>query len=186
MNSKELSEIKDLTPKYSKEEVEAFDNDDSFMDAYVELLKQSIELIYKIVWLRYCDENGSPKAINREEAVVGGDLVRLIKLNVSFLQNICEGKLEICFIINRCLAETSINVKYMLVEGEERVKRNYIKYSLITEKELLSIISNNIRANKGDPLPIEERMQNSIKRSFEQSDFDFEEVKRSSKWKSIK
>ncbi len=181
-----MNEINNILPKYSDAEIERFDSEDKFMDAYVELLKQTIELIYRVVGLRYCDPEGVPKKIDKEEAVVGGNLIRLIKLNTSFLQNICEGKLEICYIINRCIAETAINTKFLLIEGEERVKRNYIKNSLITEKELWETIITNVKDRSGDVLPIEERMQRSIQNSFDKSDFDLGEVKRSSKWKSIK
>jgi hypothetical protein len=181
-----MNEILNILPKYSNADIEKFDSEDSFMDAYVELLKQSIELIYRVVGLKYCDLDGMPKKINKDDAVIGGNLTRLIKLNTSFLQNICEGKLEICYIINRCIAETAINTKFILIEGEDRVKRNYIKNSLITEKELWETILTNVKDRNGDVLPIEERMQKSIQNSFDKSDFDLEEVKRSSKWKSIK
>lgn len=181
-----MNEIDNILPKYSNTEIEKFDSEDNFMDAYVELLKQTIELIYRVVGLKYCDNEGIPKKISKDEAVVGGNLTRLIKLNTSFLQNICEGKLEICYIINRCIAETAINTKFLLIEGEERVRRNYIKYSLITEKELWETILSNVKDRSGDVLPIEERMQKSILNSFDKSDFDLDEVKRSSKWKSIK
>lgn len=181
-----MNEIDNILPKYSQTEIEKFDSEDNFMDAYVELLKQTIELIYKVVGLKYCDIDGVPKKISKDEAVVGGNLTRLIKLNTSFLQNICEGKLEICYIINRCIAETAINTKFLIIEGEERVKRNFIKYSLITERELWETILSNVKDRSGDVLPIEERMQKSILHSFDKSDFDLDEVKRSSKWKSIK
>lgn len=181
-----MNEIDNILPKYSNAEIEKFDSEDKFMDAYVELLKQTIELIYRVVGLKYCDLDGLPKKIDKDQAVVGGNLTRLIKLNTSFLQNICEGKLEICYIINRCIAETAINTKFLLIDGEERVKRNYIKYSLITEKELWETIITNIKGRNGNVLPIEERMQESIQNSFDKSDFDLDEVNRSSKWKSIK
>lgn len=181
-----MQEIENIKVKYTDAEIEKFGSEDNFMDAYVELLKLSIELIYRVVGLKYCDREGVPIKINKDEAVVGGNLTRLIKLNTSFLQNICEGKLEICYIINRCIAETAINTKFLLIDGEDRVKRNYIKYSLITEKELWETILTNVKERDGDVLPIEERMQKSIQTSFDKSDFDLEEVKRSSKWKSIK
>lgn len=181
-----MNEIKNIFPKYTNTEIERFDSEDKFMDAYVELLKQTIELIYRVIGLKYCDIDGVPKKIDKDEAVVGGNLTRLIKLNTSFLQNVCEGKLEICYIINRCIAETAINTKFLLIEGEERVRRNYIKNSLITEKELWETILSNVKDRSGDILPIEERMQKSIQNSFDKSDFDLDEVKRSSKWKSIK
>ena len=57
---------------------------------------------------------------------------------------------------------------------------------MITEKELWETILTNVKDRNGNVLPIEERMQKSIQNSFDKSDFDLEEVKRSSKWKSIK
>ena len=76
------------------------------MDAYVELLKQTINLLFLIIGERYCEEKeGIPRKINRNEAIIGGNLTRLIKLNTSFLENICNGKLEICYILNRSIAE---------------------------------------------------------------------------------
>lgn len=157
------------------------------MDAYVELLKQTITLLFLIVGDRYCEgKEGTPRKINRNEAIIGGNLTRLIKLNTSFLENICNGKLEICYILNRCIAETAINTQFMIVEGEENVLRNYIKNSLITEKELWNTIKDNVEDRNDEKLHIEERMQESIQSSFNKSDFDLENVNRSSKWKSIK
>jgi len=181
-----LDELKNIKPKYSLSELAGFDDENSFMDAYVELLKQSITLLYLTVGERYCEgEEGLPKKISRDEAIVAGNLTRLIKLNTSFLENICNGKLEICYILSRCIAETAINTQYMLTEGEERVLRNYIKYSLITEKELWNTIQENVSEREDEKLHIEHRMQTSIKNSFEKSDFDLEDVNKSSKWKSI-
>lgn len=181
-----ISKLKEIKVKYELHEIDNFQDEDMFMDSYVELLKSSIQLLYHIVDFKYCDEFGEPKLINKEEAVLGGNLTRLIKLNTSFLQNVCEKKLEICHIINRCIAETSINIKYMLLESEERVKRNYIKHSLITEKELWQTILSNVKERNDEKLPIEERMQKSIEYSFDKSDFEIDDVNKSSKWKSIK
>ena len=72
------------------------------------------------------------------------------------------------------------------MQTEPNVRRNYIKYSLITEKELWNTIKENIKSNSDEVLNIEKRMQHSIKNSFKSSDFDLDEVNKSSKWKSIK
>lgn len=181
-----MNKPKKLQPKYSEEQIKKFVDENKFMDAYVELFKQTINSLWQVVHLKYYNDFGEPITINKESAVLGGNLIRLLKLNTSYLQNICERKLEICFIIGRSMAETSINLKYMLIEGEERVKRNYIKYSLITEKELWETIKSNIAEREGDSLNIEKRMQNSIENSFDASDFEIEDINRSSKWKSIK
>ena len=181
-----MNELLKIEPKYSKTELTEFKDENQFMDAYVELLKQTITLLFLIVGDRYCEgKEGIPRKISRNEAIIGGNLTRLIKLNTSFLENICNGKLEICYILNRCIAETAINTQFMIVEGEENVLRNYIKYSLITEKELWNTIKDNVKDRNDEKLHIEERMQKSIERSFNSSDFDLENVNRSSKWKSI-
>ena len=181
-----MNKLHQIKPKYSKSELTEFKDENQFMDAYVELLKQTITLLFLIVGERYCEgKEGIPRKINRNEAIIGGNLTRLIKLNTSFLENICSGKLEICCILNRCIAETAINTQFMIVEGEENVLKNYIKYSLITEKQLWNTIKENVKDRNDEKLHIEERMQKSIERSFDSSDFDLENVNRSSKWKSI-
>jgi len=108
-----LNELHIIEPKYSKTELTEFKDENQFMDAYVELLKQTITLLFLIVGDRYCEgKEGVPRKINRNEAIIGGNLTRLMKLNTSFLENICNGKLEICYILNRCIAETAINTQF--------------------------------------------------------------------------
>ncbi|MCA0349617.1 MAG: DUF5677 domain-containing protein [Bacteroidetes bacterium] len=166
--------------------IKKLDSEFEFMFTSVELLKKTIHLLWEIVNAKYKNNDGSLKTISKEEAILGGNISRLIKLNTSFLENTCNNKLEICFIIGRCLSETWINLMYMLIESEERVKKNYVKNSLITEKELWNIIISNIKERDEEVLDIEKRMQESISRSFDASDFEVDEISRSSKWKSIK
>ena len=124
--------------KFTKEEISNFINEGEFMSANVELHKNSIALLHKIIHLRYFDYNDIPKKLNRDEAILGGNIIRLTKLNTSLLQNICENKLEICFILCRCIYETQINILYFLKNGEENIFKNYVKNSLITEKEFFT------------------------------------------------
>ncbi len=92
-----MKELNKIILKYSKNELTAFKDENQFMYAYVELLKQTITLLYLNVNERYYEgKEGIPKKINRNEAIIGGNLTRLIKLNTSLLENICNGKLEIC------------------------------------------------------------------------------------------
>lgn len=60
-----MNEIDDILPKYTDIKITEFDSEDNFMDAYVELLKQTIELIYRVVGLKYCDVAGVPKKIDK-------------------------------------------------------------------------------------------------------------------------
>lgn len=178
-------EVEKIRPKYSDSELKKFDNHNQFMEASVELLKQTVELLWILIGIEYCDENGEPIEITKEHAVIAGNINRYIKLNTSFLQNMCENKLEIASIILRCIGETYVNTKYLIANTEERVVRNYLKYSLLTEKELWNKIKENIEKRGGESKHIEYRMNESIKKSFDKSDFELDEVSRSSKWKSI-
>ncbi len=172
--------------KFTKEEISNFINEGEFMSANVELHKNSIALLHKIIHLRYFDFKDIPKKLNRDEAILGGNIIRLTKLNTSLLQNVCENKLEICFILCRCIYETQINILYFLKNGEVNIFKNYVKNSLITEKEFYNNIEENIRNRNGEELPIEKSMKESISNSFDISDFEIEELNRSSSWKNLK
>jgi len=180
-----IKTIEHIIPKYNQSEVDSFEDYNQFMDASVELLKQTIEMLWFVVGISYCDEKGDSKVLNKKEAVIGGNIIRYIKLNISFLQNTCEAKIEIASILSRCIGETYVNIKFLIANTEERVIRNYIKNSLITEKGLWNKIKENIEKRGGDSEQIEFRMNESIKRSFDRSDFDLDEVSKSSKWQSI-
>lgn len=176
----------DTKPKFRTGEISKFSNESEYMNAIVELHKNTISLLHKINHLRYFDNNEKPRKLNREEAIVGGNLTRLAKLNTSLLQNVCEHKIEICFILNRCIYETQINILYFLKNGEENNYKNYVKNSLITEKEFYKNIEENIKNRNGQELPIEKSMKKSISNSFEISDFEIEELNKSSNWKNLK
>ena len=89
-------------------------------------------------------------------------------------------------ILNRCIYETQINILYFLKNGEENSYKNYVKNSLITEKEFYKNIEENIKNRNGQELPIEKSMKKSISNSFEISDFEIEELNKSSNWKNLK
>jgi hypothetical protein len=179
-----MIDFDDITQPIDNSEIEKFKDESQFMHSLVELNKQIIKLIYKCCE-KFLNENDSPKTLSKEDAVIAGNMARLSKLSKSFLQNICEQKSEICFILDRCIAETCLNIKYILLNGEENVRRNYMKYSLITEKKLHNKVNQNIQKRDGIELPIEERIKTSIENSFDSSDFDMDEVKNSSRWKSV-
>lgn len=181
-----MVDFSEISPKYSQVEIATFDSEGEFMDANVELLKQTIHLLHFVVESKYFKKSKDPKIISRDEAVIAGNLARLIKLNTSLVQNVCEFRMEICFILSRCLTETAINIMYILDEEQVGSIQNYIKHSLITEKKLLETILKNVKERDGNEEAIERRMQLSIKQSFESSDFEIENVNRSSKWGTFK
>lgn len=171
---------------FTEEEILKFSSENEFMFATVELLKYTIQQLHKIIHSKYIDEIGKPINLNRDSAILAGNLIRLAKINTSFLQNVCENKLEICYILSRSIYETQINILYFLTNGEENVYNNYVKYSLLSEKKLYEIIKKNIEERNGIELNIEKRMKLSIEKSFNISEIEIEELNKSSNWKSLK
>ena len=102
-------------------------------------------------------------------------MIRLNKLQIGLLDQICQDRMEISFILFRCLAETLINLKYLLDGSSTTIFDEYIEYSLRTEKRLLNTINENI-SKRGSVLPIEKRMRDSIDNSFKTSLFSPEQV----------
>ncbi|GAI38599.1 unnamed protein product, partial [marine sediment metagenome] len=84
-------------------------------------------------------------------------------------------RLEIAYIISRCLDESLINLRYLLQRDVDNLFDEYIGYSLREEKRLLNRIQGNI-IKRGYELPIESRMISSINRAFEISSFSPEQV----------
>ena len=102
-------------------------------------------------------------------------MVRISKLQLALLDQTIQKRLEIAFIIFRCLAESLINLDYLLKRDSDDVFDEYIEYSLREEKRLLIRIKNNV-AKRGYELPIEKGMISSIEQSFETSSFVPEQV----------
>lgn len=179
-----MIDFKDIIQPVDNLEIAKYQDECQFMCSHVELNKQIIVLLFKCCD-KYLNVNDLPKFLSEEDAVIAGNMARLYKLCHSFLQNICDQKAEICFILFRCITETCLNIKYMLLNGENNVRRNYIKYSLITEKKVYKKVCQNIHNREEEELPIEKRMKISIKNSFDSSNIQLEEVKNSSRWKSL-
>lgn len=161
--------------RVNPEEIKKFDAEDQFMPISVELFKE----VGKITALLSCtyrlDEKNMPRKWNRDEAIIGGLVVRISKLQIGLLQQICEKRTELAFIIFRCLGESLINLVYLLQKGNEQLFNEYIEYSLRFEKRLFNMIEKNI-ARRGSELPMESRMKASIDHAFKKLSFTPEQV----------
>jgi hypothetical protein len=155
--------------------INEFSSEDGFMNLAVELLKE-IAIITTVLACSYrLDDNNAPRMWTRNEAIVGGLLVRITKLQSSFLDQICQERMETAMILFRCLGESLINIRYLLEKNTDEMSDKFIEYSLREEKRLLNEINDNI-SKRGYELPIEQRMKKSINRSFTTSNFKPEDV----------
>lgn len=165
----------------------ASQSEDDFMSLAVELLKEVNQITRILACMYSHDEQLNPKNLARNEAILSGLLIRLMKLQIGILDNVCQKRSEIVAILYRCLSETVVNIIYLIKSNSEFLYDEYVDYSLREEKKMLKLIDTNINS-RGFELHIERRMRNSIFGAFEKSGLDVEKIdeKNSKPWgKSI-
>lgn len=102
----------------------------------------------------------------RDQAAIGGNMVRLYKLFSAVLDQTVQHRRETSFIFARLAFETIVAIRYLLQEYDPELVLRYIAHSLEHERRLLQTMERNIEARSGIVLPIEERMRKSIDRMF--------------------
>ncbi len=120
----------------------------------------------------------------RDQAAIGGNMVRLCKLLSAMLDQTVQQRRETSFIFARLAFETIVAIRYLLREYNPDLLDRYVKHSLDHERRLLEAINENIDARGGIIRPIEDRMRRSIDRMFKSSGVAPEELpaKRERDW----
>ena len=77
----------------------------------------------------------------------------------------------------RCIGESAINVRYLILKNDDSIIDQYVKVSLGPEGELYDLIKDDIDQREGETLPVETRMLASIERLCKISGIKIEEVK---------
>lgn len=96
------------------DDVQAYKSEDQFTGLAVELLKE-VGIILSVVACAYrLDDQSRPRKWIRNEAILGGLAVRITKLLQGLLDQTCQNRREIAEILFRCLAESAINLKYLI------------------------------------------------------------------------
>lgn len=112
----------------------------------------------------------------RDQAAVGGNMVRLYKLFSAMLDQTVQHRQETSFIFARLAFETIVTIRFLLQEYDPALIDRYVKHSLDHEKRLLDTIKENIDSRSGIVRPIEDRMQRSIERLFKSSGVALDEL----------
>lgn len=156
-------------------EVGDWTDEDKFMALAVELFRE----VGKIGGILGCIMPTAPDGTmgywTRDQAILGGLLVRLSKLQIGFMTFICQRQQEIARLIFRSLFETAVNLIYLAEKSSPDLCEAYVRYSLRTDKDLLGRIDDNVR-ERGHELPIEQRMRDSIASLFEKSGVEISEI----------
>jgi hypothetical protein len=113
--------------------------------------------------------SGSPDlSLSRNHAIEAGLAVRLTKYMTAVLALMVDKVREhgdVIFTLNRCIAESAINLRFFSEAAQAADYDEFVKSSLRPERDQQRLIDANIQA-RGHELPIEARMSRSIARVF--------------------
>ena len=139
--------------------LQATESESDFVGLGVDFLIEAASYL-TIACSVYPNENGW----SLEQAIIGGNGVRLHKLTQGFLDQTCQHRRELSEILSRLIFETSVNIIYLVKNSDGDLFKSYIDYSLKFERKLLAQIDTRKSARGGVLLPIEMRMIESINR----------------------
>ena len=118
---------------------------------------------------------GASPVWDRDHAAVGGNMVRLYKLLDSFLDQTCQQREEISWILGRLIFETAVNIRYLIANFSKELIDSYVKHALRQERRLFDRIQTNI-SERGSMLPVEDRMLQSIRRAVDAAGVSLDDV----------
>lgn len=164
----------------NEEVISKYKSEDEFTGLAFELLKEIGKVTVVLSSVQPSDDGIKPRKWNRNEAILGGLLVRIGKLQRGILDNAMKRQREIISILIRCLAETAINLKYLIHKNSESTYNDFVEYSLRMEKKLLIEVEQRMERDKNGSnklLPaVNERMRKSILFTFEKSEMTLEQI----------
>ncbi|MBY5341458.1 hypothetical protein E0H35_12085 [Rhizobium leguminosarum bv. viciae] len=163
-------------PKIERTAVDAeamagFTSESDFMDLTVRLAVETAEYVC------IAASTTGPEAFwNRDQAAIGGNMVRTFKLMDAMLDQTCKDRGEMTFLLARLVFETVVNVQFLIQNFSTSLVNSYVEHSLRHEKKLWNDIAQRIVARNGILLPIEDRMQQSIERAFSASGMEIDDI----------
>jgi hypothetical protein len=113
---------------------------------------------------------------DRDQAVLGGSMVRLYKLYHGLLDQAAQDRREIFSILSRLTFESLVTVRFFIKFFSADLVQSYMRHSLKHERRLRDKIQANIAARDGEMLAIEARMLASIERSAQTSGISLDDV----------
>lgn len=156
--------------------ISGFSKESQFVSTAVDLFEEIRKITVLIGASFRTDEYGNPRPMTRDEAILGGLLARVIKLQTSFFDQICQRRQETAIILKRCLVETLVNLAFLIKNNSKNFFDGFIKYSFVGSiPRLQQYIENEIQA-RGHTLPMEERMLESMRRSQRKAGFSDEDI----------
>lgn len=114
----------------------------------------------------------------RNQAICAGLLVRIAKFMsaVASLASQSSDHGDVVLALNRSIAESASNLRFLIGKNEERVYEQFARSSLSPEREAYDVVQKNIAERGGSAWAIERRMLRSIDRVCRLTGVDISEV----------
>ncbi len=112
----------------------------------------------------------------RDEAILGGLMVRLYKLLSALLDQICQRRAEIAQIMCRLAFETVVDIRYLVRKLDAELGDDFVKSSYRQERILHDQIMDRIAERGGEVMPVEDRMLRSINRAASLANLSLDDV----------
>lgn len=146
-----------------------------FSEIAFELFKEtaSVAVVAANSFIGFSEDDNS---LSRDQAICAGQLVRIGKFMLAIVQLTAEtDRGEVVMVLNRCVAESAINLRFLIRKNAQRFYDEFVKSSLSPERELYDLVLKNIE-ERGDKLPIEIRILGSIENTFRISGIAISEI----------
>jgi hypothetical protein len=173
-----LNEISHET--FDPNELQNLGNENEFIRLGNNYFIESNAVLMLILGIRSTD------GLRIHQAIIFGQMVRLHKLSIGFLDMTKDRKSELSSIFSRSIFETAINLMYLMKTNDPEIFDDYIEDSFHSRKDLLGLIEGNISARNGVVLPIEDRIKKSVAHFANSVGVDISEIKsrKQNKWTS--
>ena len=164
--------VADRLPKridVTEEQLAQFGARNAFSKVAHELYMEAAGVVLVCASARFPDQ----QYLRRNHAILVGLLVRIFKFmrSIAILTAGSAESREAVYALNRCIAETLINLFSLMRKDDEARFDDFVSKSLGPEKEMLEEINATV-AEHGEAIPIEKRMLESINRTFQHSGVD--------------
>jgi hypothetical protein len=167
--------IEEILHFATRKDLHTFTTNDEFMAYSVDLYKEFFTLFSAAISLKeMCD-----KCLDRKKSILFGLLRKLEDLSLNCLNLLCNGSVDSCQVLMRTSKEVAVTVLLMMDKYEDDMLfDDYIKYSLITEKNYYGFLEkdDDDPDKQGILIGMRKRMKKSIISSFQDAGVDINQL----------
>lgn len=140
-----------------------------FAEAAFEILRETAEVAIPLAGAAPRSALGTPIPFDRDRAILGGLVVRIMKLLFGVLET-SHSRIELANYFTRGLLETAVNILYLVRENRLDAFQAYVAHSFRSDKRLLEEIADKVKNQQGGiELPIDKRIRESIAETLARS-----------------